>query len=696
MKSAKRFLAILLSVVILSGLISVIVTATESDAAAKLEILGILKGTGSGVNDEYRESVPTRYQAAWLFLRLLGKEEEALAWKGTANFNDAVTSKTSAGSPLTAENITMLAYLFSHGELGFIGYPDGSFRPFAEINAQMYYKMMLVSLGYIENTDFTWDNIFTKCVEFGVTATTPSDNFRFNIDALAAATTQTLKAKIKNSTKTLIEKLVWDDKAISEAKAAKAGFVDSAPPTQTTPPPTTLPPTNPQPTNPPPTTPTPTTPTPTTPAPTTPVPTTPAPTTPAPTTPAPTTQPPDSESIYPLKVSENGRYFIDQNEDPFYPVVDTGWMVFSYINEEDARFYLDQRRTEGVNTILCYGAPFLLNTPNAEGEPAFFDDNNLSKPNDKYWDYVKHLIGIMEEKGMQVIMGPCEMGNYREKYNLADAAALGRYLGERFKDVKNLMWFTGGDTKPSAEQAAYSDALANGILEYDTNHLISFHPAGGNASTDFFNTYDWLDYDMVQVFTPTSPKSYSKMLDSYKNQPTRPVILIEPCYEDNNDNTPYQVRRAISWGAASGGCGMAYGSKNIYKYIPPDWKSYLDRPAFNQFTNISAMMQSREWFKLVPDVSGRLLTEGQGKYDTVAYASAAIASDNSFAIAYLPSARNITIDMSIFVGEKTIKWFDPTNNTYVEVGKYSNSGTQSFSMRPANSAGESDWFLIIE
>lgn len=409
----------------------------------------------------------------------------------------------------------------------------------------------------------------------------------------------------------------------------------------------------------------------------------------------PTTSNEPSSDMYPLKVSENGRYFIDQNGDPFYPVVDTGWMVFSYINEEDAEFYLEQRRQHGVNTILCYGAPFLLGTPNADGEVAFFDDN-LSEPNDKYWDYVERLIGIMAEKGMQVMMGPCEMYQYREKYSVEDATALGRYMGERFKDAKNLMWFTGGDVHPSQEQIIYSDALAKGILEFDTNHLISFHPAGGNASSDYFNDYDWLDYDMVQVFTADSPKSHTKMWDAYSVNPTRPVILIEPCYEDNGDNTPYQVRRAISWGATSGGFGAAYGSKNIYKYIPPDWKDYLDRPAFKQFANIAAMIQSREWFKLEPDTSGKLIKAGQGRYSTVQYSSVSIASDGSFAIAYLPTAREILIDLSIFDGEKTIKWFDATNNTFEEVGKYPSNEKVKLLTRPANSAGQSDWFLIIE
>ena len=56
----------------------------------------------------------------------------------------------------------MLAYLYANQNLGFRGYEDNTFRPFDQLNYQMYYKLMLVALGYVEGTDFSWDNFFDK------------------------------------------------------------------------------------------------------------------------------------------------------------------------------------------------------------------------------------------------------------------------------------------------------------------------------------------------------------------------------------------------------------------------------------------------------------------------------------------------------------------------------------------------------
>ena len=77
MKGIKRLLAVVLTAALLATLVAVPVTAAELEDPLKLETIGILKGTGNGVDAAYRASVPTRYQAAWLFLRLLGKEAVA-------------------------------------------------------------------------------------------------------------------------------------------------------------------------------------------------------------------------------------------------------------------------------------------------------------------------------------------------------------------------------------------------------------------------------------------------------------------------------------------------------------------------------------------------------------------------------------------------------------------------------------------
>ena len=220
----KRLLTVALTAVIIASAISLPVTAAETDDAIKLEKLGVLKGAGSGVDAAYRRSVPTRYQAAWLFLRLLGREKDAVAWPGNLKYTDTDTARDSRGNTLNTENKRMLSYIYTHQYLGFQGYPDNTFRPFVEINAQMYYKLMLVALGYVEGTDFTWDTVFSKAIQTQLISSAPSTSARFTIDALAAATVQTLQAKMKNGSKTLLEKLIEDDKAISGEKAADAGL----------------------------------------------------------------------------------------------------------------------------------------------------------------------------------------------------------------------------------------------------------------------------------------------------------------------------------------------------------------------------------------------------------------------------------------------------------------------------------------
>ena len=55
-------------------------------AARIAEDLGVLKGDGEGVTDTYLAQETTRLQAAILYLRLIGKESEALAFAGANGF----------------------------------------------------------------------------------------------------------------------------------------------------------------------------------------------------------------------------------------------------------------------------------------------------------------------------------------------------------------------------------------------------------------------------------------------------------------------------------------------------------------------------------------------------------------------------------------------------------------------------------
>jgi hypothetical protein len=99
-----------------------------------------------------------------------------------------------------------------------------------------------------------------------------------------------------------------------------------------------------------------------------------------------------------------------------------------------------------------------------------------------------------------------------------------------------------------------------------------------------------------------------------------------------------------------------------------------------------------------------VLTSGYGVYDrfgSVAnneYVTAAMASDATLMVAYLPTARTVTVSMSKFAGKVTAKWFDPSNGTYTTISgsPFDNAGNKHFAPPGNNSDNSGDWVLVIE
>jgi len=176
--------------------------------------LGILKGDTGVVDAAYLRTKPSRLQAAIMFLRLKGKEQEALSYEGSSNFKDA-------GDIAWKEGRNVLSYLKNHPELGWIG--DGlNFMPYRLIDSRAYYKVLLESLGYRQKNggigDFTWEEVLRFAEGKGLKRV--ADVGSFTVESLAIATVEALQAEIKGSDRKLIEYLV--DIGEVDSKAASS------------------------------------------------------------------------------------------------------------------------------------------------------------------------------------------------------------------------------------------------------------------------------------------------------------------------------------------------------------------------------------------------------------------------------------------------------------------------------------------
>lgn len=226
----KKLFVLLLSAILLitSTSFSIYAQPTPAEVSDSVNIciaIDMVQGTGSGVTQDYLDTVPQRYQGAILLLRLLGQENQALNYIYTTNFLDNTEFSWLEGRHI-------LGFLYENRNIGFEGYADGTFRPFIEMTAKQYYKVMLVALGYVEYVDFEWNETATLpgTLELAQTVglTKLQDDNDFRISDLCVATVEALRAYRKGTMTTLAQYLV-DMGHVDAGIASGLGLIASIP-----------------------------------------------------------------------------------------------------------------------------------------------------------------------------------------------------------------------------------------------------------------------------------------------------------------------------------------------------------------------------------------------------------------------------------------------------------------------------------
>ncbi len=215
----RRILAVIMAAVMMIAMIPGMAVYGDSigKEAQACKELGILIGAdSSGVTSQYLSTTPTRIQAFIIVLRLKGLYAEATEYEGFDNFNDASTAGW-------AKNY--MAYAKSHPELGWGGYPDGTFAPTDKINGQAFYKVMLETLGYRQGVDFEYVETLEFAEDIGLvkSADTIAKMKSFNVNDIAKGIYSTLNTKPEGSDKKLIDVMV-ENNIITAENAVAAGF----------------------------------------------------------------------------------------------------------------------------------------------------------------------------------------------------------------------------------------------------------------------------------------------------------------------------------------------------------------------------------------------------------------------------------------------------------------------------------------
>jgi Protein of unknown function (DUF4038)/Putative collagen-binding domain of a collagenase len=451
---------------------------------------------------------------------------------------------------------------------------------------------------------------------------------------------------------------------------------------------------------------------------------------------------------YPLKVSANNRYLVDQNNVPFMIVGDSPQALIGNLSESEAAVYIVNRAGYGINTLwinlLCNKASGCHDDATTfDGIAPFTTAGDLSTPNPAYFQRVDAILKLAAASGIVVMVDPIETNgwiNTLRANGRTKARWYGEYIGTRYKDFTNIIWLHGNDFQ-SWQNAPDDDlvlAVALGIASKDPNHIQTVElDFLTSASLDDTRWEPLIGLDAVYTYYPT----YAQVLNEYNRALFKPVFVVEANYEfEHNSGTDggstQNLRKQEYWAMLCGATGQLYGSLHTW-LLASGWRAHLDTTGAAQLSYMKALFAPRRWYELIPDQQHTVVTAGYGTFsprwyvhglgrlwrqwlgehggsllqritewlrtalgpiDTDTYATAARTADGTLVILYIPTIRTITVDMSKLAAPALAHWFDPSNGSFKRIleSPFANSGSKQFTPPGKNGDGDGDWVLVLE
>ncbi|HEY6947850.1 MAG TPA: DUF4038 domain-containing protein, partial [Gemmatimonadales bacterium] len=353
-------------------------------------------------------------------------------------------------------------------------------------------------------------------------------------------------------------------------------------------------------------------------------------------------------------------------------------------------------------------------------------------PNDAWFDRAAAFVRRAGEHGLGVLLAPLYLGfdGGREGWfqELSAGAntrevcfSYGKYVGNWFKESRNLVWVAGGDFAPPPGSEAEARAFevlrgirAAGASQPWTGHWNFDHQGGISTDEALFASAMGLNgiYQYAQTWRYAAR--------AYAVAPPRPSFLLESAYEREHPKSTLQpFRKAWWWSMLSGASGVFWSNAFLWlcesargthpaSYSNGDgtvssWARELDSPGTDEMLHLHAFFEGIAWERLVPSgiPSGlpELVTSGQGSGDR--RIAAAATPENDLLVAYVPpdgtGRRRFGVDLSRMRPPVRARWFDPSTGAFVPVRRPLAPAQEAELETPgANGSGVNDWALLVE
>ena len=230
-------------------------------------------------------------------------------------------------------------------------------------------------------------------------------------------------------------------------------------------------------------------------------------------TPAPSTQATPEGPPFVTSVSPSGRYFLDQYGRPLLLHGDSPWALMTLLSPQQARLWFADRQTQGFNAAIISLIGAKANGAPSDDGATFdgllpFVDGDILQWQEPYWERVTTYLRMAAEHGITVMLYPIDawtIGHSFVPKSIEQCHQYGGKVAQRFRDLPNIMWMSGGDYTSASEDPARGsdvdhciDAMMRGIREAgtgDPSPCSSIHrrspprtPSGHSGSTGTSST----------------------------------------------------------------------------------------------------------------------------------------------------------------------------------------------------------------
>ena len=386
----------------------------------------------------------------------------------------------------------------------------------------------------------------------------------------------------------------------------------------------------------------------------------------------------DKELVYPIKISENGRFFVDGNDNPVFWLGTTQWQIFREYTLDEVRTTLDKVKSHGfvfIQAMLMGVGDGTL--PNVYGQKPWINNDPLT-PNEAYFKNVDSIIRMARDKNL-IFSVTLYHQRYRKCITLKNARAWAKWLARRYKDMPNIVWSMTPEAKK--EFIPVLRELAAGLREGDEGyHLITFKPDPAPYSSSFIHSENWLDFNSMQTWNSVN-LIYPMVTRDYNLEPVKPVLMAEGAYEAGSeygfDVTPLWVRRQAYYSYLAG-AHHTYGHNDSWRVLPT-WEKALDAPGACQMGVLKKIfLDIKEWWYLVPDQS--IFSSG-GQTGGRVLNLAARHKNGEWIMVYLADKSLFSINMNKFTAGNKVNafWIDPKTGDSVRIGSFPNTVVKYFS-----------------